>query len=501
MSAEALDYGDGRVDTPAREGPRAPDQSTDAEDSAFGRLPLLLGEREYGTASAHTTCFAYAIATWCFLTGGFVADLVGAVQGLVCLVAGNLIGIFITTMALGLGCQRYGIEQMDCCKPAFGQRGVKIPLIFYLINMLGWSGLLLVMFGNGIQNIAEALGYPTGEWVVGAGVALGLALTYLVVTHGVHWLSVSNSIITPGLAVLVVFMFYTLFHDYGWEVIAAAPPLDPGPRPITNYAIAIELGIASGISWWGGVGFLARNTRSQRNAIYPEILQLGFAGSLGCCIGLFSALVVQSDDPTEWMVPLGGVFMGILALAFVALANVTSTAVSVFASGLALRHIRMFRAKPWWQLMLLLIVPCLPFVFWPAQLFSMGDAFLAYNGTMYAPISGILFADYFFLRKQKLNLRAIFEDDPSGDYYFHRGFNWLALGSLLLGQILYLVIYNPYSGESHPAATYAPASVVSCVAAALVYGVSMRALGRRATPRAPAKADERGRRRLISPNI
>ena len=39
------------------------------EDSAFGRLPLLATEREYGTLGAHTTCFAYAIATWCFLTG------------------------------------------------------------------------------------------------------------------------------------------------------------------------------------------------------------------------------------------------------------------------------------------------------------------------------------------------------------------------------------------------------------------------------------------------
>ena len=124
-------------------------------------------------------------------------------------------------------------------------------------------------------------------------------------------------------------MFYTLIHDYGWDVIAAAPPLDPGPKPLTNYVIATELGIATGISWWGGVGFLARNTRSQRNAIYPEIIQLGFSGSVACCIGLFSALVVQSNDPTEWMVPLGGVVMGILALAFVALANVTSTAVSI----------------------------------------------------------------------------------------------------------------------------------------------------------------------------
>ncbi|HXV36262.1 MAG TPA: cytosine permease [Myxococcota bacterium] len=472
------------------------------EDSAFGRLPLLPAEREYATASAHTTCFAYAIATWCFLTGGFVAKHVGAVQGVVCLVAGNLIGIFITTMALGLGCQRYGIEQMDCCKPAFGQRGVRIPLLFYLINMLGWAGLLLVMFGNGVHNIAKTLGYQGGHWIVGAGVAAGLWASYLIVTRGVHLLSVSNSIITPGLGILIVFMLYTLLHDYGWSEIAAAPPLNPGPKPIVDYVIAVELGVASGLSWWGGVGFLARNTRRQRNAIYPEILQLGLSGSIACCIGLFSALVVQSDDPTEWMVPLGGVAMGLLALVFVALANVTSTAVSIFASGLAMRHIKRFRTTPWWQLMLLLCIPCAPFIFWPAELYSMGDKFLAYNGTMYAPISGILFADYFFLRKQKLNLRALFESDASGEYYFRRGFNWLALGSLVLGQALYLFLYNPVTGDIHPLFLYAPASVASAVVPALVYGFGTRWLASRGVdPHADGRVAAAAPRRLIAPNI
>ena len=47
------------------------------QDSVLGRMPVLLDEREYGTVGAHTTCFAYAVATWCFLTGGYVAELVG----------------------------------------------------------------------------------------------------------------------------------------------------------------------------------------------------------------------------------------------------------------------------------------------------------------------------------------------------------------------------------------------------------------------------------------
>ena len=244
-------------------------------DGVFGRQPVLLGEREYGTLGAHSTCFAYAVATWCFLTGGYVAELVGAVQGIVCLLAGGLIGLFVTTMPLSIACQRYGLEQMDACKPAFGQRGAQLLTVFYLINMLGWSGLILVMFGNGLRNIAEALGYAPGRWVVGVGVTLGLWLSYLICTRGVRLLNRVNAVLTPALGLLVVFMLVMLLRNEGWEKIAAAEPLAPGPTPFGNYLIALELGIAGGISWWGGIGFLARNTRTRRNAVYPEIIQLG----------------------------------------------------------------------------------------------------------------------------------------------------------------------------------------------------------------------------------
>lgn len=447
------------------------------EERAFGRTPLLPEEREYDTRGAHTTNFAYAIATWCFLIGGYIAQLVGAVQGLVCLIAGTMIGAFITTMPLALGCHRYGLEQMDCCTPSFGTRGIKILLIFYLINMLGWSGLILVMFGNGIRNILEAFGYQTGDWIVGAGVALGFWLSYLMVTRGVHLLNIATSIITPGLALLIAYMFFVLFRDYGWAQIAAAPPLDPDPDSLKNYLICVELGIASGISWFGGIGFLARNTRRRRNAVYPELIQLGFTMGVVCSIGLFSALVIQSDDPTEWMIPLGGVYLGILALIFVALANITSTAVSLFASGLAIRHVHIFRNRKWWQLIVILIMPCVPFVFWPHQLYDIGDAFLAFNGTMYGPISGILFADFIFLRRQKYNLWSIFEDHPNGSYHYAWGFNWIAIGSLVLGQAFYIWLYNPGTGATHALFYYFNPSVTACVVPAVTYAIGMKLLG------------------------
>lgn len=443
--------------------------------SVYGREPLLPSEREYKTGTAHLTGFAYAVATWCFITGGFTAAYVGAWQGLICLVAGNIIGVFLVGSSLAMGCHRYGIEQIDFCKPAFGQNGARIVLIFYLLNMIGWSGLILVMFGNGIVNVVEALGYPAPGWLVGAGVALGLWLTYIITTRGVHLLSIFNSIITPALIIIVSFMFYMLITTHGWDEILAAQPLDPVEgNSWINYAIALELGIASGMSWWGGIGFLARNTKTRRNAIYPQVIQLGMMSGIVCSIALFSGLVVGSDDPTKWMVPLGGVAMGVLSLAFVALANITSTSVSLFASGLALRHLPGLHKTRWKAIIALTCVPLAFFVVWPSELYDMGDVFLAYNATMHAPVGGVLLVDYFLLKKQRLHLLSIFEASPAGQYYYTRGFNILAMSCIIIGQLTYFLVYNPFTDESSELFRFMPASIAAFLLPALIYWAGMR---------------------------
>jgi NCS1 family nucleobase:cation symporter-1 len=468
--------------------------------STYGREPMLPREREYTFWGAHGTCFAYSIATWCFLTGGILANYVGAIQGMVCLIAGNLIGTLMVSASLSAGCHRYGLEQIDFCKPAFGQNGARIVLIFYLINMIGWSGLILVMFGNGIVNIVSAMGYQPPEWLAGVGVALGIWISYIITTRGVHLLSLFNNIITPGLMVVVAFMFYMLVTAHGWDEIVAAPPLDPLPTPWLNYAVAVELGIASGISWWGGIGFLARNTRSRRNAIYPEVIHFGVVNGVVCSIALVSGLVIGTDDPTQWMVPLGGLFMGILALAFVALANITSTAVSLFASGLALRHLPGLHKRAWKVIVALTCVPLAFFAIWPRELFDFGDTFLAYNGTMQAPVAGILLVDYFFLKKQYINLRAIFEASPSGQYYYTRGFNFLALGGIIIGQFAYFGIYDPFTDEAHELFRFLPATVAAFSLPALIYWAGMKFWLEQRYANRFAAADTQPTK-LIKPNI
>ena len=75
-----------------------------------------------------------------------------------------------------------------------------------------------------------------------------------------------------------------------------------------------------------------------------------------------------------------------------------------YTAALGLRHIRALQDLPWRALAALTCVPVLAYVVVPSTLYDHGAAFLTYNATMFAPISGILLVDYFWLRRQQLSL-------------------------------------------------------------------------------------------------
>jgi NCS1 family nucleobase:cation symporter-1 len=427
----------------------APEFAARLRDQAlFGRLPLLRGEREYSTRGILATGFTYAVAAWCFLIGGYAANVVGAVQGVVALIAGCVIGVTLSAAGSALACNRYGLEQIDFTKSCFGQRGAKVILIFYVINQVGWTGMILVMFGRGAANVIGAVGGPVGpssQWVVRIAVGAGIAIAYLIVIRGVHILNVLNSVVTPGLLAVTGLLFYVIFRHGGWAAVVRQTPLAPVADARLGYVIALEYGLGAGFSWWPGIGFLTRNTDTQRNSLYPQVLTMGLGMGLVCCTGLLAGLLYRSYDPTIWMIRAGGPILGALALALVAIANVSASALMMSTAALACRHVRPLRQLSWRALTACSFVPVLIYAVAPELLYARGSAFLAYNATMFAPISGVVLVDYLLIRRGRLNVSQIFEDAQDGHYRFFRGFNLPALGCVLLGQLVYLWLLDPVS--------------------------------------------------------
>ncbi|WP_227429419.1 NCS1 family nucleobase:cation symporter-1 [Psychrobacter sp. I-STPA6b] len=56
-------------------------------------------------------------------------------------------------------------------------------------------------------------------------------------------------------------------------------------------------------------------------------------------------------------------------------------------------------------------------------------------GAVIAPFFGILVADYYLIKKQQLDVNELFNDSPTGAYYYHKGWNIKAVIAFVLGGI------------------------------------------------------------------
>lgn len=64
-----------------------------------GAYPLRMSERTWGPLALFGNCASAAVATWCFIIGGYVAYYLPAGTGTVVMLASVLIGMFFIFLA------------------------------------------------------------------------------------------------------------------------------------------------------------------------------------------------------------------------------------------------------------------------------------------------------------------------------------------------------------------------------------------------------------------
>lgn len=73
-------------------------------------------------------------------------------------------------------------------------------------------------------------------------------------------------------------------------------------------------------------------------------------------------------------------------------------------------------------------------VIW-GQLLDYIGAMITIAAFFYGPVMGIMFVDYFFIRKRKVSLRAVYELEGHDCYKYTKGFNVVAFGCAIIGII------------------------------------------------------------------
>ena len=419
-----------------------------------GIWPVLGKERTYGFLDALLVLSGYCIATWSYTQGSYLATLVGFKQLLIGAFLGAILMLAIYQLPVILS-TRYGIDIWVWLRSVFGKKGVKVMTVVIILINYPWYAVCCDLFASSMENLFGLFGVVLPE---GSHLILGLLCVIVgtfIAYRGVSTITWTTRILVPLLLLVGIVVVIVGFSAVPAEVIwNYKPKIIDYDNNITPYILSIEANFAFVITLVGGMAEIPRLCKSEKSGYYAGVLGQGLAGSFFVVVGAVMAIAMQYvtgkmvDDPTLMMATLSAPALGLTSLLLVAFANIGTQAVGSYLYGVMLKS--SFRKADYRLLVIILGVYVGLLCVW-GKIVEYFGSFLTISACVYAPLAALLFTDFFFVRKQRIDLKSAYEMEGHNAYQYTRGFNIVGFLCLVLGFFISLAIYNPVTGEIHNA--------------------------------------------------
>ena len=392
--------------------------------------------------------------------GGLMVPL-GLGLGLWSILLGHVIGN--TPLALGgLVGSRWGIPAMVSTRPSFGIRGSYFAAALNVIQLIGWTAVMLIVCGGAADAISTRYGFSNLTlWVLLSGIITTL---WALMGHRIwKWL---QRISVAVLVILCLVMTYVVFQEYGWRMLSGVPRDKSFP-----FMVGMDLVIAMPISWLPLVSDYSRFATDSKSSFWGTWIGYFIVSSWMYLLGLAASLATTSPDPSEvvtnlmlnygWAIP---------ALVIVLFSTFTTTFLDIYSTAISGLNIFPKLGEKKGVIIGGALGTVTALVF-PAILEY--EHFLLFIGAMFCPLFGIVLVDYFLLRKKILVVDDLYQ--KGGRYWFHRGVNPTAILAWVVGFIIYMG-FSPMLMEKVVGVKAAfpwpiGSSLPSMVLAGLVYGL------------------------------
>ncbi len=420
------------------------------KEVSCGILPVLKSERSYGFLDALLVLSGYCIATWSYTQGSYLATLVGFKQLLIGAFLGAILMLLIYQLPVVLSV-RYGIDIWIWLRSVFGTSGVKVLTIVIILINFPWYAVCCDLFASSMGNLFALFGITLPE---GSHLILGLLCVLfgsIIAYRGVSMITWTTRVLVPLLLLVGVVVVIVGFTSVPVDVIWEYKPKDTGyDNSIIPYILSIEANFAFVITLVGGMAEVPRLCKKEKSGYYAGVLGQGLAGSFFVVVGAVMAIAMQHvtgemiDDPTKMMATLSVPALGLTSLLLVAFANIGTQAVGSYLYGVMLKSTFKKAEYRWLVVCLGIYVGIL--CVW-GKIVEYFGSFLTISACVYAPLAALLFTDFFFVRKQRLDLKSAYEVEGHSSYYYTKGYNIIGFVCLIVGFVLSLAIYNPITGE------------------------------------------------------
>ncbi len=371
-------------------------------------------------------------------------------------VLGNLIVLVPIALNSHAG-TRYGIPFPVLTRSSFGVFGANVPSLLRAIVACGWFGIQTWIGGWAIFKLLAALwpGIETLPAILPAWLGLGTgeflcfmffwAINLWVAIRGMESIKFLETWGAPFLLAVAVTLF-----AWAWIKVGGIGPMLASPEPAqgtgdvqAGLGALFGAGLTSAVAFWGTMALsipdFSRYAKSQRDQIVGQAIGLpptmGLFAFIGAAVTSATAIIfgTRIADPIELLSRVGGPVTVVIAMLGLAIATLTTNiAANVVApangfSNIAPRRIS-FKTG-------VVITAVIGILMLPWRLYNDAAAYiftwLIGYGALLGPVAGIMIADYFVLRRGKLDLDGLYR--RRGPYEYHRGINWIAMAALVLG--------------------------------------------------------------------
>ena len=338
---------------------------------------------------------------------------------------------------------RYGLPFCVLIRSAFGPRGAQIPVILRGFIGIFWFAVMAYAGSQALDAMIGTLfpiwnrlhqsffGMSVQGWM---SVLLFWLLHAWIVSHGVH--RIKNFELIAGPLVICVALVATLWGlhvSHGLGSIFAQPSHLAGHKGLLIYAGAVT-GLIGGWSCFAvNIPDLSRFVRSDRDQIIGQLIGLPITAVVFAAMSVIvtSATIITYGQPiwnpvdllirigNPWILLLGGATVVIATLSVNVAANILPACYDL--ANLFPRRLNFVRAA----LVVLIIGLCFAPWLWYRNAASIFHVLIAIGGLL-GPVTGIMLADYFIVRRRFYSVPDLFRYD--GLYAACKGWN---LGGLL----------------------------------------------------------------------